>query len=86
MSDSTLADALARGNPVVFLDIAIGSTTVGRVKLELFKDIAPRTVENFRQLCTGEYLVGNRPMGYKGCAFHRVIRDFMIQGTFFLQT
>ena len=52
-------------NPRVFLDIEIAETTgnesrlkkgkrVGRITLELFDDMVPRTAENFRALCTGE--------------------------------
>lgn len=67
-------------NPVVFFDISIGTRPIGRVKIELFRDIVPRTAENFRQLCTGEFRVNNKPTGFKGNAFHRVIKGFMIQG------
>lgn len=35
-------------NPIVFFDIAMGGHPVGRIKMELFKNIAPKTVENFR--------------------------------------
>ncbi|CAI7732314.1 unnamed protein product, partial [Closterium sp. NIES-54] len=35
-------------NPVVFFDVTIGGIAAGRVKMELFADIAPRTAENFR--------------------------------------
>lgn len=70
-----------RMNPVVFFDISIGGTHQGRVKMELFADVAPRTAENFRQLCTGELRdEAGAPLGYKGTSFHRVIRGFMVQG------
>jgi hypothetical protein len=54
----------------------------GRIKIELFADICPRTVENFRQFCTGEHKRSNLPVGYKGCVFHRIIKGFMIQGMY----
>lgn len=44
--------------------------------MELFKNVVPRTTENFRQFCTGE-TKNNRgqPQGYKGAKFHRVVRE-----------
>jgi peptidyl-prolyl isomerase H (cyclophilin H) len=71
-------------NPVVFFDVSVGGQEAGRIVIELFADIAPRTAENFRQLCTGEHKVHKKTVGYKGCGFHRVIKDFMIQGGDFL--
>lgn len=41
------------GNPVVFLDVSVGSHAMGRIKLELFKHLMPKCSENFRQFCTG---------------------------------
>jgi len=67
-------------NPVVFFDITIGNTEVGRMKIELFADVVPKTAENFRQFCTGEFKKDSVPIGYKGATFHRVIKDFMVQG------
>jgi len=67
-------------NPIVFFDIAIGSTVAGRIKFELFADVVPKTAENFRQMCTGEYRKDGKPIGYKGATFHRIIKDFMVQG------
>ncbi|KAF7307849.1 Peptidyl-prolyl cis-trans isomerase [Mycena kentingensis (nom. inval.)] len=58
--------------PIVFMDINIGETPAGRLKMELFSDIVPKTAENFRQLCTGEYRVNSRPQGYKNATFHRM--------------
>ncbi|CAM9323283.1 unnamed protein product [Chrysoparadoxa australica] len=78
--DPAISEAVARGNPVVFLDVSIGGTAVGRIKIELFADVCPKTAENFRQLCCGAHKIQDLPVGYKGAPFHRVIKDFMIQG------
>ncbi|XP_060083855.1 peptidyl-prolyl cis-trans isomerase H-like [Ylistrum balloti] len=75
-----MQEKTSAGNPIVFFDITIGNTDVGRIKFELFADVVPRTAENFRQLCTGEYRRDGVPIGYKGCIFHRIIKDFMVQG------
>lgn len=47
---------------------------LGRITFELFKDVVPKTAENFRQFCTGETKnsVG-RPQGYKASKFHRIV-------------
>jgi len=77
--------APAQPNPVVFFDITLGGEPLGRIKMELFNDVVPRTAENFRQFCTGEtknHL--GKPQGYKGSKFHRIIKDFMLQGGDFL--
>lgn len=69
-------------NPRVYLDIDIGGQPVGRVVIELFADIVPRTCENFRCLCTGEKGVGRsgRKLHFKNSKFHRIITNFMCQG------
>jgi len=66
-----------------FFDISINEVEAGRVIIELYDDIVPKTSENFRSLCTGEMGVGattGKALHYKDCTFHRVVRNFMIQG------
>ncbi|PVU95126.1 hypothetical protein BB561_002020 [Smittium simulii] len=63
-------------NPVVFLDVTISGKAVGRLKMELFADVVPKTAENFR--------IDGKPQGFKGATFHRIIKDFMIQGGDFI--
>jgi peptidyl-prolyl isomerase D len=66
-----------------FLDISIGGELEGRLVVELYNDVVPKTSQNFRALCTGEMGIGpntNVPLHYKGCKFHRVIKSFMVQG------
>lgn len=68
--------------PRCFFDITLGGLGVGRIVFELFSDVAPKTVENFRALCTGEKgigLVTGKRLHYKGVIFHRVVKDFMVQ-------
>merc|ERR1712178_452190 len=69
-------------NPKVFFDVTIGGQAAGRITIELYADVCPKTADNFRALCTGEKGVGKsgKPLHYKGSAFHRVINEFMAQG------
>eukprot|EP00617_Octactis_speculum_P002220 CAMPEP_0185773742 /NCGR_PEP_ID=MMETSP1174-20130828/74916_1 /TAXON_ID=35687 /ORGANISM="Dictyocha speculum, Strain CCMP1381" /LENGTH=396 /DNA_ID=CAMNT_0028460557 /DNA_START=93 /DNA_END=1283 /DNA_ORIENTATION=- len=66
----------------IFLDISVDGANSDRVVIGLFGKAAPRTVENFRCLCTGEKGTGEKgePLHYKGSNFHRIIPGFMLQG------
>merc|ERR1712205_284121 len=73
---------LNMANPVVFFDMTIGGAAAGRIEMTLRSDVVPKTMENFRALCTGEKGTGKagKPLHYKGCVFHRIIPSFMCQG------
>ena len=52
--------------------VAVMKTNMGEIKIKLFPNEAPKTVENFTTHAKNGY--------YNGLIFHRVIKDFMIQG------
>lgn len=52
--------------------VATIHTNLGDLTVKLFDDVAPKTVKNFVELAEKGY--------YNGVIFHRIIRDFMIQG------
>lgn len=69
--------------PRTFFDIEVGGLPMGRIVFELYSDVCPETCENFRALCAGDKGMGKttgKPLHYKGIVFHRVVKDFMIQG------
>lgn len=76
---------MSKKYPHVYIDVAIGARPVGRMVFELFTDLTPRTAENFRGLCTGEYgnvglSAATKKLHYLDSKFHRIIDEFMVQG------
>ncbi|XP_077293902.1 peptidyl-prolyl cis-trans isomerase 5 [Arctopsyche grandis] len=74
-SDDSSASKGPKVSDKVWFDISIGGEPAGRVEIGVFGKTVPLTAKNFIELAKkpeGE--------GYKGSKFHRVIKDFMIQG------
>ena len=61
----------SKNRPHVFFDIEINGDYIGRIVFELFEDIVPYTVKNFIHMANNNY---------RGTKFHRIIKDFVIQG------
>merc|ERR1712048_641639 len=78
----SVEEASSPSNPKVFFDMEIGGEAAGRIEMELFSTVTPKTAENFRALSTGEKGTGSsgEPLHFKGSTFHRIIPGFMCQG------
>ena len=57
-----------------YLDISVGGASAGRIVIDLYGEIAPKTAENFRQLCSGE-----AGFGYAGSSFFKVVSELTLQ-------
>ncbi|KAG8899953.1 peptidyl-prolyl cis-trans isomerase cpr6 [Tulasnella sp. 403] len=74
---------MAKNRPRTYFDITHGGRPVGRVVFSLYNDAVPKTAENFRALCTGEKgdsRISRKKLSYEGSTFHRIIKNFMVQG------
>merc|ERR1712048_376657 len=78
----SVEEASSPSNPKVFFDMEIGGEAAGRIEMELFSTVTPKTAENFRALSTGEKGTGSsgEPLHFKDSKFHRIIPGFMCQG------
>ena len=68
-----------------YFDVEIDGADAGRIEIGLYGRQAPRTVENFRGLCSGTEEAEGVRLAYEGSASHRIIPGFMIQGGDFTQ-
>jgi len=59
-------------NPTTPTEVAVLKTSQGEMTIAFWPDVAPKTVENFKKLAREGF--------YDGTAFHRIIKDFMVQG------
>uniref|UniRef100_A0AAY5KE43 Peptidyl-prolyl cis-trans isomerase n=1 Tax=Esox lucius TaxID=8010 RepID=A0AAY5KE43_ESOLU len=69
--------------PQCYFDVEINREPVGRIVFQLFSDVCPKTSKNFLSLCTGDRGAGKttgKKLCFKGSTFHRVVKNFMIQG------
>jgi len=68
----TNTETSSKDKPVNIREVAVIKTSEGEMVLEFWPDVAPGHVENFKKLARQGF--------YDGTCFHRVIKDFMIQG------
>jgi len=61
----------------VFFIVQLGPSPIGRLVIGLYGEDVPKTVNNFKSLCTGNNTNGDT---YKGSLFHRIIKGFLLQG------
>lgn len=64
----------------VYFDIKMGDEEIGRMVIGLFGDVVPKTVLNFKTLAEGTVVRDGKRLTYEGVRFHRIIRDFIVQG------
>merc|ERR1712135_163483 len=69
--------------PRAFISVQIGDAAPAKLVFTLYTDSAPRTADNFRQLCTGEHngvTARGKPFHFKGSVLHRMVPGLMVQG------
>mmetsp|Transcript_53788 Transcript_53788/g.144005 ORF Transcript_53788/g.144005 Transcript_53788/m.144005 type:complete len:336 (-) Transcript_53788:69-1076(-) len=69
--------------PRAFISVQIGDAAPAKLVFALYTDSAPRTADNFRQLCTGEHTgvtARGKPLHFKGSVLHRMVPGLMVQG------
>ena len=80
--EMVVRETVPKENTVCFFDIAVGGEEVGRIRMKLYDTVVPKTCKNFMLLCDGYQEEGEEfpRKRYAGTVFHRVIRNFMLQG------
>lgn len=71
-ADKPKTESKKEDKKVDIQEVAVIKTSAGTMVIEFWPDVAPKTVENFKKLANEGF--------YDGTCFHRVIKDFMIQG------
>jgi len=64
----------------VYMRIDVDGQPIGTINMGLYGNAAPKTCENFRQLCRGVQTKSGRLLSYRNSIFHRIIPGFMCQG------
>ena len=60
---------------LVYMEISIDKNIIGKIIIKLYEDKVPYTCKNFKTMC-----INKNNLSYKNCPFHRIIKNFMIQG------